>query len=242
MITACMSRSWKVKVGKKKTKSLLVEEMIIQQSAARSTSSTKQHKLITVSCVPTRPLALGRQTVTATESGTTATTKHAILQRVFSGGKNTKKTMRYGTNACHSLVSSVDTVNYSTTFAWRSLTTGGTTNFPLIFCVEDVWYTLAPCHKICRRQKAYCVWSYSYVPISKYIACTRVQTMSICPNLYNTTLGAPGTQPLAMLLCGFFWGSNRNHYHLLLVLLIVMRTLSTSISMFVCTCTYTEIQ
>ena len=64
--------------------------------------------------------------------------------------------------------------------------------------------------------------------------------MSICLNLYNTTLEAPGTQPLAMLLCGFFWGSNRNDYHLLLVL--VMGPLATSISMYVCTCTYTEIQ
>ena len=49
------------------------------------------------------------------------------------------------------------------------------------------------------------------------IACTRVQTMSICLNLHNTTLEASGMQLLAMLLCGFFWGSNRNHYYLLLV-------------------------
>ena len=55
--------------------------------------------------------------------------------------------------------------------------------------------------------------------------------MSICPNLYNTTLQVPGTQPLAMLLCGFFWGSSHDHYHLLLVL--VMRALATSISMYV---------
>ena len=55
--------------------------------------------------------------------------------------------------------------------------------------------------------------------------------MSICPNLYNTTLEAPGTQPLAMLLCGFFWGSNHNHYSLPLVL--VMRPLATSLSMYV---------
>ena len=54
--------------------------------------------------------------------------------------------------------------------------------------------------------------------------------MSICRNLYNTTLEAPGTQPLAMLLCDFFWGSNRNHYYLLLV--FVMRPLATSISMY----------
>ena len=54
--------------------------------------------------------------------------------------------------------------------------------------------------------------------------------MPICPNLYNTTLQAAGTQLLAMLPCGFFWGSNRNHYHLLLVL--VIRPLATSISMY----------
>ena len=62
------------------------------------------------------------------------------------------------------------------------------------------------------------------------ITCTRVQTMSICPKLYNTTLEAPGTQPLAMLLCGSFWGSNRNHYYRLLVL--VMRALATSRTMY----------
>ena len=54
--------------------------------------------------------------------------------------------------------------------------------------------------------------------------------MSINPNLYNTTLEAPGTQPLAMLLCGFFWGRSRNHFYLLLVL--AMRAPATSISMY----------
>ena len=54
--------------------------MINQQSTAiMSTSSTKQHKLICQSRANTRPLALDRQKATATESGTTATTKHAIL-------------------------------------------------------------------------------------------------------------------------------------------------------------------
>ena len=55
--------------------------------------------------------------------------------------------------------------------------------------------------------------------------------MSIGPDVYNTVLDAPGTQLLAMLMCGFFWGSSRNHYYLLLVL--VMRPLATSISMYV---------
>ena len=78
----------------------------------------------------------------------------------------------------------------------------------------------------------HCVWSHSYVPTPGYITCTRVQTMSICPNLYNITLEAPGTQLPAMLLCGFFWRSNRNHYYYLF-LVLVMRPLPTSISMYV---------
>ena len=54
--------------------------MINQQSAAiGSTSSTKQHKLICWLRTNTRPLALDRQTTTATGSRTTATTKHDIL-------------------------------------------------------------------------------------------------------------------------------------------------------------------
>ena len=106
--------------------------MINQQSAAiRSTSSTKQHKLISRLRANTRPLALDRQTITATESRTTATTKHAILLSTY-----------------HHL---------------------------------------------------------------------RVAQLNNRRRLYNTTLEAPGTQPLAMLLCGFSWRSNRNHYYLLLV-------------------------
>ena len=126
----------------------------------------------------------------------------------------------------------------ATTFAWRSLTTRGTIVFPLVFCVENVFpvfgtpsphaikYVTDKKHVACNRASL-CV----VLLVRTYITCTRVQTMSICPNLYNTTLGAPRTQPLAMLLCGFFWGSNHNHYYLLLVL--VMRALATSVSMYV---------
>ena len=60
------------------------EEMSNQQSAAiRSTSSTKQHKLVCQLPTNTRPLALDRRTTTATESGTTATTKHTILLSTY---------------------------------------------------------------------------------------------------------------------------------------------------------------
>ena len=63
-----------------------------------------------------------------------------------------------------------------------------------------------------------------------YVTCTSTNYMSICPNLYNTTLGVPGTQPLAMLLCGFFWRSNNRNHHLLV---LVVRALASSISMYV---------
>ena len=125
----------------------------------------------------------------------------------------------------------------TTTFAWRSLTTGGTIIFPLVFCVENAfpvfWYTLPPCHKICQTQSMLCViehrcvWSYSYAPIllaREYKPCRFARTCIMPP-----TLEAPGTQPLAMLLCGFFCGGIRNHYYLPLVL--VMRPLATPISM-----------
>ena len=38
---------------------------------------------------------------------------------------------------------------FTTTFAWRSLTAGGTSIFLLVSFVDNVWYTLAPCQKIC---------------------------------------------------------------------------------------------
>ena len=122
-------------------------EKINQQSATiRSTSSTKQNKLICQLRTNTRLLAPDRQTTTATHPGTTATTKHAVLLSTYH----------------HLRVAQLNN----------------------------------------RRR-----------------------------NLYNTTLEAPGTQPLAMLLCGFSWRSNRSHYYLLLVL--VMRAVATSISMCV---------
>ena len=54
-----------------------------QSAAIRSTSSTKQHKHICQLRTNTRPIALDRKTITATESKTTATTKHAILLSTY---------------------------------------------------------------------------------------------------------------------------------------------------------------
>ena len=128
----CMSRSWKGEVCKKK--------QITRRDDQSAISSNKEHVKYeatqTYICqlrTKTRPLALDRQTTTPTESGTTATTKHAVLLSTYH----------------HLRVAQLNN----------------------------------------RRR-----------------------------NLYNTTLEAPGTQPLAMLLYGFSWRrSNCNHYYLLLV-------------------------
>ena len=107
--------------------------MINQQSAAKSTSSTKQHNSF-VSYVPTRPLTLDRQTTTAMESGTTATTKHTAYvspKSLLLGNKY--QTMRYRV-VCMPLTGFFGGYCLlSATFTWRSLTTGGTIIFPLSF-------------------------------------------------------------------------------------------------------------
>ena len=54
-----------------------------------------------------------------------------------------------------------------------------------------------------------------------YITCTSTNYVDV-PELPPSR---PGTQPLVMLLCGFFWRSNRNNY----LLVIVMRALAMSI-------------
>ena len=103
--------------------------MINQQSAARSTSSGKKHKIILqnysndVSCefdefrvnthvcelrtslfvsyVPTRPLQQMRQAPQQQQS--TPSTQPILLQRVFSGKRTTSR-CDTGTNACHWLL------------------------------------------------------------------------------------------------------------------------------------------
>ena len=122
VITACMSRSWKVEMcQKKKNRYWYIGEMINEQLATRSTSSTKQHKHIFVSCVPIRPISRGRQTITSVESGTTAIAKHAILQRVFSGKENTKR-VRCDTGRTHATPWFLPWIlsTFTTTFAWRN--------------------------------------------------------------------------------------------------------------------------
>ena len=108
-----------------KKKKHYVEEISIsnQQQGARQVRSNTN---LFVSYVPTRPLALDRQTTTATESGTTASNNkarhpHTFLRRVLSGKKNTKQ-CDTGTNACHHWF--LPWI-LSTYYACRSLTIGG---------------------------------------------------------------------------------------------------------------------
>ena len=54
-----------------------------------------------------------------------------------------------------------------------------------------------------------------------FINCTSTNYVDV-PELPSSK---PGTQPLVMLLCGFFWRSTRNHY----LLVLVLRALAMSI-------------
>ena len=67
-----------------------------------------------------------------------------------------------------------------------------------------------------------CCYSYPYY-LHEYKLCPCARTSIIPPS-------RPGTQPLVMLMCGFFWRSNRNHY----LLVLVMRALVSSIHVRTC--------
>ena len=128
--------------------------MVNQLSAARITSSTKQHKPICQSRTNTTACtwpANDHSNGVRNHSNNNTRNPHTFLQRVFSGEKITKQ-CDTGTNACH------------------------------------------------HRFLPWTLYTYSHL---------RVAQLNNRRNLYNTTLEAPETQPLAMLLCGFFWGSNR---------------------------------
>ena len=156
-----MSRSWKVEVCQRKKKTrrrddhsaISSKEHVKYEATQTYLSVTYQHDRLHSTGKRPRQQSQGPQQQQSTPP--------VFLQKVFSGEKNTKR-CDTGTNACDSLVSSVRGYCLPTaTFAWRSLTTGGTIIFSLVFCVENVfpvfWYTLPPCHKICHRQKACCV-------------------------------------------------------------------------------------
>ena len=197
VIMACMSRSWKVEVCEKKTP--LIEEMINQQiSSKKHVKSTKQHTLIFVSCEPTRRLALGRQSITATESGTTATTKHAILQRVISAKKNTER-VRCDTGRMNA--------NFTTTFSWRSLTAIRETNISALFFMSKMYgtpslhaikYVVDKKHIVCGRTRTYLVRS--ILLAREYTPCRSVRTCIIPP-------AGPRGRSHSQCCCVEFWGA-----------------------------------
>ena len=101
VITACMPRSWKVEVCQKKK---ITTGRKNDHSAISSKEDVKYGATQTHFCqLRTNTIACTwRQTITATGSANTATTKHAILQMVFSGKKKKKKmrTMRCTGDEC----------------------------------------------------------------------------------------------------------------------------------------------
>ena len=116
--------------------------MINQQSEAKSTSSTKQHKRIcqlrtnTTACTsPANDYSNGVRDQSNNKAP-------SIL--LFFGGvswteEHNKKRMRYR-DECMSFTGFFrGYCLLTTTFAWRSLTTGRTIIFLLVFCVDNVF-------------------------------------------------------------------------------------------------------
>ena len=155
---------------------------------------------------------------TATGSGTTATTKHTRLyysKESSRGGKTPNDAIPGRMHVTHWLLPWILSTYYDLCVAQLNRRND---YFFLVLCVENVFLVFGKPsphaikyvtdNKHVFNRASLCV----VLLVRTYIICTRVQPMLICPNLHNTTLEAQGTQPLAMLLCGFFWGSSRNHY------------------------------
>ena len=108
------------------------------------------------------------------------------------------------------------------TFALRSWTTG--TIFPLCFLCRKVnpCFLVHPLHAVSQTISVCVIERISVCALTRtYITCTSTNYVDV-PELPPSR---PGTQPIVMLLCGFFWRSNRDHH----LLLLVMRALATSI-------------
>ena len=144
------------------------------------------------------------------------------LHRVFSGKRTTRR-CDTGTNACHWFLTWVPSITYHTTFAWRSLTTG--TIFPRVSHVEKlspVFLYTPPPPAVSQPTTVCVIESISVCALTRiHITCTSTNYVDV-PELPPSR---PGKQPLVMLLCGFFWRSNRNHY----LLVLVTRALAMSI-------------
>ena len=219
-----MSRSWKVEECAKKKKK-------ITRGDDQSAISSKEHvkygatqTYLSATCKHDRLHLTGKRPQQCNGVWDHSNSKaHRLYfsKSLLGGNKHQTRTMRYR-DKCVLLTGFFRRYCLlTTTFAYRSLTTGGTIIFPLVFHVENVspacWYTLAPCRKKCHRQKhivcnraPLCV----ILPVRTYnITCTRVHTMSICPKLYNTTPRGPGDAATRNVAVGLFWGSNQNHYY-----------------------------
>ena len=161
MITACISRSWKVEVCQKNKNSL--EEIISNQQ--QGPRQVRNNANVFVSYVPTRPLALDRQTITATESGTTATTKRTAYISLFWKGllgekKHQKNDAPPGRmHATHWFLPWTLSIYYDLRVA--QLNSRKNDYFSPYFlcrkCIPCLLVHLAQCRKIRHRQKACCV-------------------------------------------------------------------------------------
>ena len=172
---------------------------------------------------------IDRQTTkTATETGTTAPTKHAFhtdyctSPKSLPGEKN-HQPVRYR-DECMPLVSSMDTVYY---YDLRVAQLSNRNDLcHCLLCGKAI-----PCFfsHVTSQTKS---WVYNRATVCVLlrapILLARVQTtwyVCQCARIRIIPPSRPGMQPLVMLLCVFFWRSNHNHS----LCVLVMPALATSI-------------
>ena len=130
--------------------------------------------------------------------------------------------MRYQ-DECLPLVSSVDTVYY---YDLRVAQLNNRNDFsPCFLCRRAIpCFLVHPPHAI-SQTKSVCAIEHQCVCSCSYLHYLHEYKLCRCARTRIITSSRPGTRPLVVLLCGFFWSSNRNHY----LLVLVTRTLATPI-------------
>ena len=195
--------------------------MTNQQSAGRSTSSTEQHKLIcqlrtnTTACTwPENDHSNGVRGHSNSQARHPHTSPKSLLgkkntkQCDTSAGRSTSSTKQ------HELICQLRTNTTACTWPANDLSNGvrdhsnSRARHPHTCLQRD--FSGKKNTKQCDTGTNACHhWFLPWILSTHYHL--RVALLNNRRNLYNTTLEAPGTQPLAMLLCGFSWRCKRNH-------------------------------
>ena len=145
----------------------------------------------------------------------------------FSQESRTTRRCDTGTNTCHRFLLWIPS---TTTYDFRVMQLNNWNDFPPSFSCKmySLFLHTLPIPQV--RRKACVEYSIISVCSYSYLYYLREYKLCRCARTRITPPSRPGTQPLVMLMLGFFRRSNRNHY----LLVVVMRALASSIHVRTC--------